>query len=341
MILFYCKVLISHNYIGCGGYFGKIRRKKYLELVLQEKLIEAVDYVKGFSTTRRLAEKYRKLYEAEPRKLLKMSQSKTVNEILAYFQEYYYDVFWAKIDEDTARKTLAYGLAKQLEIIVPELNTKEDMQNFFDEKIEPALEKTVTKEGFFYRGGDTRGHLGPYIWQTTEPKVFHVELPSGKYKYTVNILKGFISRSWLAYISFGSIGISGWTGEDRTLNCVWKDESELKKSIFQIDFLKHTAQHAYDYEHFKDMSAVDMEYRAKLVQLIYAINMTSFKNFMLDASKDDPDNSLAYSSYMLISNLSKKIFDIEFESDMKKWKEQKQRIPEAALQLLNEYKENS
>lgn len=316
----------------------KYEEKKYLELLLQEKLVEAVDYIKGFSTTRRLAEKYRKLYEAEPRKLLKMSQNKTVNEILTYFQEYYYDVFWAKTDEDTARKTLACGLAGKLEITLPQFNTKEDVQNFWNERLEPALHDAVTKEGLCYRGGETSGHLGPYIWQTTEPTVFNVELPSGKYGYTVNILKGFISRSWLAYISFGSIGISGWTGDDRKLNCVWKDESELKKSVFQIDFLKHTAQHAYDYEHFKNMSAVDMEYRAKLVQLIYAINMTSFKSFMLDASKDDPENSFAYSSYMLISNLSKKIFDVDFQSDMKKWKEQKQKIPEAALQLLNEYK---
>jgi len=312
-------------------------KNKYFGFILQGKLIDAVNYLKNCSTNQRLIEKYHNLYEANPRKLLKMSRNKTVNEILTYFQEYYYDIFWRKIEEDTARKTLTYGLAKKLEITMPELNTKEDVQNFYDEKIEPALEKTVTKEGFFYLGGVTQGHLGPYIWQTTEPSTFRVELPSGAYDYTVNMLKGFNSRSWMAYISFGKIGAGGWASEGGVLNCVWKGERRLKKSIFQVDFLKHEAQHAYDYEHFENMSAVDLEYRAKLVQLIYAVNMESFKTFMLEASKDDPENCHSYASYLLIKNLSKKIFDTDFQSDMKKWKKQKQKISASALKLLNEY----
>ncbi len=312
-------------------------KKTYFGFILQGKLRDAVEYLRLLPSNQRLTDKYHKLYEKEPRKLLKMSDNKIVNEILEFFQEYYYDVFWQNIDEDTARSTLTQKLANHFGISVPELKTEEEKINFFDKKIEPALKETVTKQGFLYLGGDTQGHLGPYIWHSTEPTEFSVEIPSGEYRYTVNMMKGFVSRSWMAYISFGKIGAGGWASEDGKLNCVWKGENRLKRSAFQVDFLKHEAQHAYDFEHFDNMSAVDLEYRAKLVQLIYAVNMNSFKTFMSEASKANQKNSHVYASYMIIRNLSKAIFGVDYQSDFIKWKNKKGKIAKVALDLLNQY----
>ena len=56
--------------------------------------------------------------------------------------------------------------------------------------------------GFHALFGKTQGYYGPYIWRETVPTVYHVELPSGTADYTVNILSGFVFRSWMDYQTF-------------------------------------------------------------------------------------------------------------------------------------------
>ena len=56
--------------------------------------------------------------------------------------------------------------------------------------------------------GKTQGYYGPYIWRDTVPTVYQVELPDGTAAYTVNILRDFIFRSWMDYLTFGRLGLA-------------------------------------------------------------------------------------------------------------------------------------
>lgn len=313
-------------------------KSKYLEYIRQGNLHGTVDYLKQFSSNERLLKKYLRLYVNVPRKLLKMSDNKAVNDILQFFQEYYYQVFWVGLSEISARRNLTESLAQHFEMILPNLENDEEVKKFFNTVIERKIKYIVTKEGFFYLGGEVQGYLGPFIWRITEPTIFNVELPSGNYEYKINITKDFISRSWMAYISFGKIGVGSWKDEDGLINFIWLGDNKMKNSSFQVDFLKYEAQCAYDKEHHKDITQLDLVYRAKLVQLIYAVNMKMFNFFFSNAEKNTK-NGYEYASYLVIRNISKIIFGIEYQADLAQWKGKNKKISDAALKLLNAYKE--
>ena len=109
-----------------------------------------------------------------------------------------------------------------------------------------------------------------------------MELPSGIEPYTVIMMDGFISCSWLDFISFGNTGASGWTDENGILCCVKSKYEKLDADSFNLAFLKHEAQHSYDIRKYKNISSKDLEYRAKLVELIYWPNADKIKKILKD-----------------------------------------------------------
>ncbi len=94
-----------------------------------------------------------------------------------------------------------------------------------------------------------------------------MELPEGTQDYAVKFLDGFIMKSWLDYISFGETGTGGWSNGDGLIHCV-RAAWDLESEDFQVSLLKHEAQHAMDQVRYKDITNKELEYRAKLVELI-------------------------------------------------------------------------
>lgn len=73
---------------------------------------------------------------------------------------------------------------------------------------------------------------------------------------------------------------------------------------------------------FPRLTSADLEYRAKLVELVKSQETTYelIKKFIGNAAKTQ-SNPHAYANYYLISRLSEMIFDKDFVSDMEEWKE--------------------
>ncbi len=200
------------------------------------------------------------------------------------------------------------------------------------------MAEIVTLEGFQYLGGDTSGFKGPYIWKKTKKKNYNIRLPEGTEKYSVYWMYGFISRSWMAYISLNRLGTGGWADENNELYCVAKtNRKRMLSSSFWMNFLKHEAQHSWDLNHIKGITGGQLEYRAKLVELIYSKKtLKTFYKFLLEANKSDTENTHCIASFRLIQDLSKKIFDREYEDDINIWKKHKKEIRLASSTLLNQ-----
>src|SRR5574344_3111710 len=77
-------------------------------------------------------------------------------------------------------------------------------------ELKEKLESLFEANGCHALFGKTQGYYGPYIWRDTVPTVYRVELPGGTAEYAVNILKGFVFRSWMDYLTFGMHGTGGW-----------------------------------------------------------------------------------------------------------------------------------
>ena len=95
--------------------------------------------------------------------------------------------------------------------------------------------------------------------------------------------------------------------------------------------------HFVDVKKYKNLSAADLEYRSKLVELIYLDDFLydRVEEFIIFASSRNRMHSHPYANYAIIRDLSQIFFNSDFESDVSKWKDiSVEKINAASLKLL-------
>ncbi len=207
-----------------------------------------------------------------------------LNDILRQYQVYYRDVFYCGLPEAEAADKLRARLKALLHL--PDAG-----EELLTERLRSAFEA----EGYHALFGKTQGYYGPYIWRDTVPTVYRVELPGGTAEYTVNILKGFVFRSWMDYLTFGRFGTGGWASPDGTINCI-AQAYDFESERFLVSLLKHEAQHAVDMKRFPAITPTELEYRAKLVELHYSGDLGLLQKFVSEADESRADDSHAAAS---------------------------------------------
>ena len=233
-----------------------------------------------------------------------------LNQILLQYQVYYRDVFYCGLPETEA----ADKLLTQLKALL-------DMPDAEETLLAEQLQSVFEAKGYHALFGKTQGYYGPYVWKDTVPTVYSVELPVGTAEYTVNILKGFVFRSWMDYLTFGRFGAGGWASPDGTINCI-EQAYDFESERFLVSLLKHEAQHTVDMKQFPGITPAELEYRAKLVELHYSSDLGLLQKFLSEA-----DESRASDGHALASASLKREFA---DTDQTKLS----RIQTRALELL-------
>lgn len=211
----------------------------------------------------------------------------SLNDILRLYQIYYRDTFYCGLPETEA----ADKLLTQLKVLLNEPDAEEEL---LTEKLQSVFEK----KGYHALFGKTQGYYGPYIWRETVPTVYRVELLNVTAEYTVNILKGFVFRSWMDYLTFGMYGTRGWASPDGTINCI-EQAYDFESEQFLVSLLKHEAQHTIDMKQFPGITPTELEYRAKLVELHYSSDLGLLKKFLSEADESKANDSHALASVQL------------------------------------------
>ena len=207
-----------------------------------------------------------------------------LNAILRLYQIYLRDVFYCGLPESEAADSLLARLRALL-----------DMPDAEEARLTEHLQAVFKAEGCHALFGKTQGYYGPYIWRDTVPTVYRVELPDGAAEYTVNILRGFVFRSWMDYLTFGRYGTGGWASPDGTINCI-EQAYDFESERFLVSLLKHEAQHAADMRRFPGITPAELEYRAKLVELHYSGDTNLLQKFLSEADESRPGDSHAAAS---------------------------------------------
>lgn len=303
----------------------------YYGAIVKGQLREAVDYLKKFPIMSARVKRYLAVFDGQ--KPIRHCKDKTINEICCIFDGYFRRVFW--LGEDDGVDYLYGAFCRYLGA-----DKKNDAEQELD-SLEHRIAEVAQQRGYHYIGGKTQGYYGPYIWKDTKRTVYKIQLPHAVEDYPIDMLSGFACCSWMSHISFGKIGTGGWAGEGGVLACVKKRyRGKMHTRRFKVDFLKHEAQHALDNRVYPGISSTHLEYRAKLVQLIYAGNMKTFEGFLSEADASNPDNSHSVAAYFLTRNLSELIFGKPDVTDLKEWKGKKRQIADCALKLYDEYPEH-
>ena len=206
-----------------------------------------------------------------------------LGQILLLYQVYYRDVFYCGLPETEAADKLLTQLKALLEL--PDAD---------EDRLAQRLCAVFEQHGYHALFGKTQGFYGPYVWKDTVPTVYSVELPGGTAEYTVNILKGFVFRSWMDYLTFGRFGTGGWASPDGTINCI-EQAYDFESERFLVSLLKHEAQHTVDMKHFPGITPAELEYRAKLVELHYSSDLGLLQEFLsaADESKTNDGHAIA------------------------------------------------
>ena len=210
-----------------------------------------------------------------------------LNQILLLYQVYYRDVFYCGLPETEA----ADKLLTQMKALL-------DLPDAEEELLAEQLQSVFEAKGYHALFGKTQGYCGRYVWKDTVPTVYRVELPDGTAEYTVNILKGFVFRSWMDYLTFGRFGTGGWASPDGTINCI-EQAYDFESERFLVSLLKHEAQHTVDMKQFPGITPTELEYRAKLVELHYASDLGLLQKFLSEADESRANDSHAVASARL------------------------------------------
>ena len=207
-----------------------------------------------------------------------------LNDILRLYQIYFRDAFFCGLPEAKAAEKLLTGLRALL-----------NMPDADEAHLAEQLQSVLELEGYHALFGKTQGYYGPYVWRNTVPTTYRVELPDGTAEYTVNILKGFVFRSWMDYLTFGRYGTGGWASPDGTINCI-EQAYDFESERFLVSLLKHEAQHTVDMKQFPGITPAELEYRAKLVELHYSGNLELLQKFLSEADESRTGDSHAMAS---------------------------------------------
>ena len=277
-------------------------RDIYYGNIVRGDLHGAISYVKQFPEQIELYKRFMDVFERE--QYISYEIDPDLNNILTAYQQYYRDVFYLCMEKECSASKLRARLAVLLGITDNGLELCDLEQN--------QLVTLFMSRGLHFQGGKTSGYYGPYIWRTTETVSYDVELPDGIQTYTVKLLDGFLTRSWIDYFSFGEIGPGGWADGDGIINCV-KSAWDFESESFRVSLLKHEAQHARDLAKDKDMSSEELEYRAKLVELIYSRERNLLQAFAREADDSDRSNGHAMAAYRIVKEFTDALGVSEFD----------------------------
>lgn len=261
------------------------------------------------------------------KEIINYCDDEVLNRVLEKYQEYYVDRLWKEDSDFIAEEKLRKRLVSLLKM--EEDSSLDDVEN--------NLEQIFNEKGYQFLGGKTQGLYGPYAWKKTEKVTYEVELINHKQSFDVFFMDDFISLSWINFLTFGRNYPGGWqSGEE--IYCVKKAyEKVMDQPRFQVNFLKHEAQHAFDRVMYPKIDSTQMEYRAKLMELIAYPDISCFSRFFNEASKESYLRCHPYASYMIIRELSKLIFEKDYQEEWQKWVGKEEAIKENATYLYQNF----
>ena len=228
--------------------------------------------------------------------------------LLAYLRH-----FVRVLDRGEPRLASEAGLIDELSALAGTARTGDDERDL--EVAEAELAIGFRQRGYRFLGGRTPPHLGPYVWARTETQQLTADLPLGEpQEVSVHFLHDFVLRGWLYWQTFGAQGAGGWYQDG---DPAWPDglycvadryPDPLRNPMFHVSFLGHEAQHVADHRAFPGLSSGELEYRAKLVELIGHRALEDRLAFFLDDARDDPDHPHPHAAHLIVERLAARLF---------------------------------
>lgn len=200
-----------------------------------------------------------------------------------------------------------------------------------------SLKSYLNRRGFYSNVGRTGGFYDLFLWKNEVEQTYWVGLPGQEIDVRVVFIEEVKTMGWEDYATFGRYYPAGWAKSDR-LYCV-KKAYDIQSEKFLVSYLGHEAQHFADYKSYPKLGQTDLEYRAKLTELILSKTTTQeLIKVFIERSKNDLLNPHGYVNFKVVSQLSTAIWGGDFVSDLQEWSAlPATKIKDSARKLLLEH----
>jgi hypothetical protein len=248
------------------------------------------------------------------------SGNKIVNDISNIYREYWRVELMKPLSESRTDSTLYNNITDYLLSNKLTRLSKDSLHKNI--KNDSVLKEIIEKEGFKVDFKFRNGFQEIFIWNKESTKKYEVILPKDTIQTTVVFIESYHINGYDEFATTGDSQVGGWAiKESATLYCN-KGSYDLNSETFEVSYLKHESLHFTDLNNYPNLSSADLEYRSKVIELMYCTEETIYDKigmFMSSANEKNRDNSHPYANYVLIKNLSKLIFNSDFNSDINQW----------------------
>ncbi len=261
-----------------------------------------------------------------------ISSNKVLNSISNIYKDYWKIKLLKKSNIEQADSLLQQNLHSYFK---SENLTELSFAAYSTDELIRIIESQGAKAELFY----LNEIFGIIIWDEENVKNYRIELPKDTIEVDVTSIENYLLRDWLNFATVGDSQTGGWVNNHTGKIYCNEGRYNFNSEGFLISYLKHEGLHFVDMKKYKNLSAADLEYRSKLVELS-SLNKELFsriEEFIIFSNSTNRDFSHPYANYSLIRNLSKIFFNSDFEKDINKWKELPiEKINATSLMLLEE-----
>ncbi|MDI9238503.1 hypothetical protein QLQ15_06195 [Lysobacter sp. LF1] len=224
-----------------------------------------------------------------------------VRGVLDDYQDYWWRAMHAPASQRDALE------ARLLQNLRKRLNVGDAAAKDMD-AIEPLVQAKLLEHGYHAQLGRTMPLRELMVWRKQDTRMYDVQLPDGPYTARVELLDDFVSRGWTSYgrCERGSAG--GWATAEALYAVVPSYTEGLDSEAFRVVFLGHETQHFADQNAFPGMTGWELEYRAKLVELTQAREVSAKRlGYMITAQGDDMSSPHTYANKRVVADLTTRL----------------------------------
>ncbi len=267
------------------------------------------------SEKRSCSPKIQKLFEKYTQRFITRTEKPNssgdsfVDEVLTAFRQYWADVLMQKTDSAQGSTDLDSSLIK--------INAKYGLKR--SDNPSAAIKNEFRKRGYYLLTGVTSPYKELMVWKSQTETTYSVQLTDVKQDLTVVVLNDFVSLGWLGFASFGMHHTGGWATKVKLFAVA--PSYDIGSESFKVSYLKHEARHLVDNRLYPSLKGVQLEYRAKLTELVYADKNISklLENFIVGANKNS-HSPHPKANFEVIRALSSAVFGKTYEEDVNEWK---------------------
>lgn len=222
-----------------------------------------------------------------------------------------YRIYWhAVLLAPASRSAAEARLLATLDAILP--GTGWDRHSLGDTA--QQARRFVEAQGLHALTGVTSPNYELMVWRGETAQTYQVALPDQLVSVRVVFLDDFLSKGWLSYASCDRFGAGGWTAQGVLYALAGKYDTASED--FKVSYLGHEGQHFADNVAFPQLAQSELEYRAKLTELVLASDPARLFERFAQTAQPGRAAPHAHAEYWLVRRLRERLAEASSANDL-------------------------